>query len=53
MAQRMNLLTLIILGEGIIVVCKAISKLVKNKYLWSVSVVGQIIAGKSLHPSLH
>jgi low temperature requirement protein LtrA len=53
MTQRMNLLTLIILGEGIIVVCKSISKLVKNKYLWSVSVVGQIIAGKPSSPHLH
>lgn len=44
MVQRMSLLTLIILGEGIIVVCKAISKIVKNDYLWTVNVVGQIIA---------
>lgn len=49
MVQRMSLLTLIILGEGIIVICKSISKIVKNEYLWSVAVVGQIIAGKSLH----
>jgi low temperature requirement protein LtrA len=47
MVQRMSLLTLIILGEGIIVICKSISKIVKNEYLWSLSVVGQIIAGKS------
>jgi low temperature requirement protein LtrA len=46
MVQRMSLLTLIILGEGIIVICKSISKIVKNDYLWTVSVVGQIIAGK-------
>ncbi|KAH7411716.1 hypothetical protein DE146DRAFT_251587 [Phaeosphaeria sp. MPI-PUGE-AT-0046c] len=44
MVQRMSLLTLIILGEGIIVICKSISKIVKNEYLWSVPVVGQIIA---------
>jgi hypothetical protein len=43
----MSLLTLIILGEGIIVICKSISKIVKNEYLWSISVVGQIVAGKS------
>jgi low temperature requirement protein LtrA len=46
MVQRMSLLTLIILGEGIIVICKSISKIVKNEYLWSLSVVGQIVAGK-------
>ncbi|OAL01689.1 hypothetical protein IQ06DRAFT_346314 [Phaeosphaeriaceae sp. SRC1lsM3a] len=44
MVQRMSLLTLIILGEGIIVICKSISKIVKNEYLWSVAVVGQIVA---------
>jgi hypothetical protein len=52
MVQRMSLLTLIILGEGIIVICKSISKIVKNEYLWTVSVVGQIIAGKSLPRTL-
>ncbi|KAH6620567.1 hypothetical protein C7974DRAFT_465143 [Boeremia exigua] len=44
MVQRMSLLSLIILGEGIIVVCKSISKIVKNEFLWSAAVVGQIIA---------
>ena len=44
MVQRITLLTLIILGEGIIVICKSISKIVKNDYLWTASVVGQIIA---------
>jgi hypothetical protein len=44
MVQRMSLLTLIILGEGIIVVCKSISKIVKNDFLWSAAVVGQIIS---------
>jgi hypothetical protein len=44
MVQRMSLLTLIILGEGIIVVCKSISKIVKNDFLWSAAVIGQIIA---------
>ncbi|OAL55498.1 hypothetical protein IQ07DRAFT_607828 [Pyrenochaeta sp. DS3sAY3a] len=44
MIQRMSLLTLIILGEGIIVICKSISRIVKNDYLWTVPVVGQIIA---------
>ena len=42
--QRMSLLTLIILGEGIIVICKAISKIVKNEFLWTSAVVGQIAA---------
>lgn len=44
MVQRMSLLTLIILGEGIIVICRSISKNVKNEYFWSAPVVGQIIA---------
>lgn len=44
MVQRMSLLSLIILGEGIIVICKSISKIVKNEFLWSAAVVGQIIA---------
>jgi low temperature requirement protein LtrA len=44
MVQRMSLLTLIILGEGIIVVCKSISKIIKNDYLWTAAVVGQVIA---------
>ncbi|KAH8712198.1 bacterial low temperature requirement A protein-domain-containing protein [Phaeosphaeriaceae sp. PMI808] len=43
MVQRMSLLTLIILGEGIIVICKSISKIVKNDYLWTTAVVGQIV----------
>lgn len=53
MVQRMSLLTLIMLGEGIIVICKSISKIVKNEFLWTSAVVGQIIAGNlSLLPSL-
>jgi low temperature requirement protein LtrA len=44
MVQRMSLLTLIVLGEGIIVVCKSISKIIKNDFLWTAAVVGQIIA---------
>lgn len=44
MVQRMSLLTLIILGEGIIVVCKAISKIVKNEYPWTAPIIGQVIA---------
>ncbi|KAJ4378640.1 hypothetical protein N0V86_005510 [Didymella sp. IMI 355093] len=44
MVQRMSLLSLIILGEGIIVICKSISKIVKNEFLWSAAVIGQIIA---------
>ncbi|KAF2728351.1 hypothetical protein EJ04DRAFT_415106, partial [Polyplosphaeria fusca] len=46
--QRMSLLTLIILGEGIIVICKAISKIVKNDFLWTAAVVGQVIAAVSI-----
>jgi low temperature requirement protein LtrA len=44
MVQRMSLLSLIILGEGIIVICKSISKIIKNDYLWTSKVVGQVIA---------
>lgn len=44
LVQRMSLLTLIILGEGIIVICKAISKIIKNEFLWTSAVVGQIAA---------
>lgn len=44
MVQRMSLLTLIILGEGIIVVCKSISKIVKNQFVWTPPVIGQVIA---------
>jgi hypothetical protein len=44
----MSLLTLIILGEGIIVICKSISKIVKNEYLWTASVVGQIVAAVAI-----
>ncbi|KAF2121199.1 bacterial low temperature requirement A protein-domain-containing protein [Lophiotrema nucula] len=48
MVQRMSLLTLIILGEGIIVICKSISKIVKNEFLWTAAVVGQIIAAVTI-----
>jgi low temperature requirement protein LtrA len=44
MVQRMSLSTLIILGEGIIVICKSISKIVKNQFLWTAAVVGQVIS---------
>lgn len=44
MVQRMSLLTLIILGEGIIVIAKAIAKIIKNEYNWTSSVIGQVIA---------
>jgi low temperature requirement protein LtrA len=60
--QRMSLLTLIILGEGIIVICKAISKIVKNGSQFDGDLTGQIIAAVviickylgfiSTHPSL-
>ncbi|KAI4624491.1 hypothetical protein J4E83_004166 [Alternaria metachromatica] len=42
--QRMSLLTLIILGEGIIVVCKAISKIVKNGSQFDTQLTGQIVS---------
>ncbi|KAF3036651.1 hypothetical protein E8E12_001201 [Didymella heteroderae] len=44
MVQGMSLLSLIILEEVIIVICNSISKIVKNEFLWSAAVVGQIIA---------
>ncbi|KAF2710728.1 hypothetical protein K504DRAFT_376108, partial [Pleomassaria siparia CBS 279.74] len=44
MVQRMSLLTLIILGEGIMVICKAISKIVKSDAVFTGSIVAQIIA---------
>ncbi|CAN9221974.1 unnamed protein product [Alternaria sp. RS040] len=42
LVQRMSLLTLIILGEGIIVICKAISKIVKNGSQFDDALTGQI-----------
>jgi low temperature requirement protein LtrA len=42
--QRMSLLSLIILGEGIIVICKAISKVVKNYYAFDATLAGQLVA---------
>ncbi|CZT12132.1 hypothetical protein WAI453_003030 [Rhynchosporium graminicola] len=44
LVQRMSLLTLIILGEGVIVVCKNISKIVKNKNAWDGPTIGTIVA---------
>ena len=44
MVQRMSLLTLIILGEGIIIISKALSSLVKSVYEISPGMIGQIIA---------
>lgn len=42
--QRMSLLSLIILGEGIIVITKAISKVVKNSYKFDTTLIGEIMA---------
>jgi low temperature requirement protein LtrA len=42
--QRMSLLTLIVLGEGIMVICKAISRVVKVGYIFNGSLIGQIVA---------
>lgn len=44
LVERMSLLTLIILGEGIIVVCKAISNIIKNSYIWTSPIIGQVVA---------
>ncbi|KAG9193520.1 hypothetical protein G6011_03555 [Alternaria panax] len=42
LVQRMSLITLIILGEGIIVICKAISKIVKNGSQFDHALTAQI-----------
>lgn len=45
LVQRMSLLTLIILGEGIIVVCKSITQIVKNEdatIAWTSATIGSI-----------
>lgn len=40
----MSLLTLIVLGEGIMVICKAISRVVKVGYIFNGPLIGQIVA---------
>ncbi|KAF2842432.1 hypothetical protein M501DRAFT_1029138 [Patellaria atrata CBS 101060] len=42
--QRMSLLTLIILGEGITVICTAISSIVNNGYTFRAGIIGQILS---------
>ncbi|PVH84270.1 hypothetical protein DL98DRAFT_558495 [Cadophora sp. DSE1049] len=47
LVQRMTLLTLIILGEGIIVICKSITSIVKNEKAsaaWSVAAIGAVLS---------
>jgi low temperature requirement protein LtrA len=47
LVQRMTLLTLIILGEGIIVICKSITAIVKNEKAstaWSAATIGAVVA---------
>ncbi|KAH6668806.1 bacterial low temperature requirement A protein-domain-containing protein [Halenospora varia] len=44
LTQRMSLLTLIIIGEGVIVTCKTISKLVTYHDAWNAETVGCVIA---------
>ncbi|KAL2063186.1 hypothetical protein VTL71DRAFT_6258 [Oculimacula yallundae] len=44
LVQRMSLLTMIILGEGVIVVSKTISKIVKNHNAWDGPTIGTIVA---------
>jgi len=43
-SYRMSLLTLIILGECIIVIDKTISKIVKNSYGFDTAVIVQVVA---------
>jgi low temperature requirement protein LtrA len=42
--DRMLLLSLIILGEGIIIITKAISKIVNDDYAFNAALIGQSIA---------
>lgn len=44
LVQRMSLLTLIILGEGVIILTKSIAVIVQNYYLFSADTIGQIIS---------
>ncbi|TVY43268.1 hypothetical protein LSUB1_G000922 [Lachnellula subtilissima] len=44
LVQRMSLLTLIILGEGIIIIFKSIGKIVKQENAYTSATVGNIIA---------
>lgn len=47
--QRISLLTLIILGEGIIVICKAISEIVKNgSFDFNGPITGQLISASMI-----
>ncbi|KAI1470912.1 uncharacterized protein F4812DRAFT_419442 [Daldinia caldariorum] len=55
MGERLNLLTLIILGEGCIILAKSITLLVKDTYLkdpsfsmWSSNLIGLVAAGTAL-----
>ncbi|KAF4636310.1 hypothetical protein G7Y89_g1786 [Cudoniella acicularis] len=48
LTQRMSLLTLIILGEGVIEICKTISKLVNYHNAWNSATVGCVIASISI-----
>lgn len=56
LTQRMSLLTLIIIGEGVIVTCKTISKLVTYHDAWNAETVGCVIASVMIivsHASNH
>ncbi|KAF4625473.1 hypothetical protein G7Y89_g12696 [Cudoniella acicularis] len=44
LVQRMSLLTLIILGEGVIGICKSISTIVENESSWTTPLIGTVIA---------
>ncbi|KAG4436442.1 hypothetical protein IFR05_008076 [Cadophora sp. M221] len=47
LVQRMTLLTLIILGEGIIVICKSITSIVKNEKAsaaWTLAAIGAVLS---------
>jgi low temperature requirement protein LtrA len=52
LVQRMSLLTLIILGEGVIGSTKSIAKIVQNDETFSGAVVGQIISAVLIIVSL-
>ncbi|KAH6681676.1 bacterial low temperature requirement A protein-domain-containing protein [Halenospora varia] len=48
LVQRMSLLTLIILGEGVIGICKSISTIVETEAGWTTPLIGTVIAAVTL-----
>ncbi|CAG8983789.1 hypothetical protein HYALB_00006754 [Hymenoscyphus albidus] len=48
LVQRMSLLTLIILGEGVIGICKSIATIVEIEPTWPMSLIGTIVAAVTI-----